>query len=155
MKFTNHIIFIFILLTGCSKHENTSGSIISSISSLETFDNKKHKVVLIMPSTGCSGCISATEEFVKENKYSSLLLILTNSTSRKDAIHRLDLVNPLCDYYWDSDNVFHDSNNELSVYPKIVYWDEKDKFESKVDIISPENPEALFELRQFLMELTF
>jgi hypothetical protein len=158
MKFTSNtyvVLFIITLVVGCSENNISDKQLIQSILSLDIFDEKKHKVILIMPSTGCSGCISSLEEFVRENNSSSLLLILTNSPSQKDALHRLNLVNPLCDYFWDSDKVFHDSNDDQAVYPKIIYWDEDDEYSSKLSIVKPENPDVIIELRDFLTELKF
>lgn len=159
MTFSKSILLSIIILfsiCGCTgENENNNQGIINHLKKLTDFDDKKHKAILVMPSSGCSGCISAVEEFVRDNKFPSLLLILTNSSSRKDAVHRLDLVNPLCDYYWDSDKAFYDPNDENAIYPKVIYWNDADESQVKIDLVSPDNPNAISDLRDFLVNLTF
>jgi len=161
MKFINGftakivLLFIFFLLGCGSRGESVNQDLIQDLKNLTAFDSKKHKVVLIMPSSGCSGCIAAVEEFVRDNKFPSLFLILTNSVSQKDAVYRLNLVNPLCDYFWDSNKTFYDSKDSEAIYPKIVYWNDGDWLNSRVVIVKPENPNAMVELWDYLINLKF
>lgn len=149
-KFFIYIVLVVSLLA-CSgtvpQHE-----LLVELNELDVFDKYKHTAVLVLPSVGCSGCISSTESFVKENKFPGLLLILTNVMSRKDAEFRLDLVDPVCDYYYDAARTFFLTNDPKSIYPIIFYVNKEDVSDSKFEFIEPENPDALLNLESFLNE---
>lgn len=119
---------------------------------LEELDMNQHSAVLILPSVGCAGCISSVEQFVKDKKFSNLLLILTNTMSRKDAEHRLGLIDPNCKYYFDAQKEFFIANKEESAYPVIIYLDKDKITSSEMEFISPENAEALFNLETHLYD---
>lgn len=152
MKNASKIITIIFLALLSSCKKNTSNIIFNSFSKIKELDLEKHDAVLILPSVGCTGCISSTEIFVREKKYPNLLLILTNTPSKKDAEHRLNLIDPSCDYFYDRDRLFYAKNSPKAIYPVIVYLDKNDLSESTLKYIEPLNSDALFDLESFLLD---
>jgi len=106
---------------------------------------KDKKLAVIIPNTGCSGCISTAESFLQLNSNNSnILFVLTKIVSKKHLrlkLGNLDILN--------APNIILDDNNDFifsteeSFYPIILYL-KKGKV-VKGDFQSPNSPKALEE----------
>lgn len=102
-----------------------------------------YKSILIVPSVGCSGCISGTEHFIKQNinSLSNIKIIFTNINSKKILKHNIgDSIYNDKKVFIDTNSVFA-FNSSKSMYPSIVYL--SDGKIDKIDFKSPENPDIL------------
>jgi hypothetical protein len=102
-----------------------------------------YKSILIVPSVGCSGCISDTEHFIKQNinSLSNVKVIFTKINSKKILKHNIgDSIYYNKKVFVDSNNIFA-YNTGKTIYPALVYLSkgEIDKIEYK----NPDNPDIL------------
>lgn len=85
-------------------------------------DNSK---VVVVPGTGCTGCITGIEHFINENysKYSDVIFVFTNIQSVKLMKLKMGQV-PFDDannIILDCKNEFYDVDNVNKIYPSILY----------------------------------
>ena len=83
-----------------------------------TFNLDSTEIIILVPGSGCSGCITKAEHFMK--------FILTNIQSYK--ILRLKLGeeafhSPLL--YLDKNNVWYNTKNENNIYPQVLFINNK------------------------------
>lgn len=111
------------------------------------------KAYVIIPNTGCPGCISNAESFLKDhiNELRNVRFILTNIYSLK--ILRYKLTNEIL----KNENIIVDIEKKYfaeefseSIYPLILYLDGNSII--KLECVSPENPNALDDLYKKLKE---
>lgn len=141
-------IFVFTCLMSCqidSKQElRDIGSAVSNNFKklkidedyLREFDSLK---LVVLPGTGCTGCITQTEDFLVSNydKREDVIFILTSIESIKILKNKL-LIN------WDSRNIILDTLGVFSqgyfdsIYPSIVSFDNEGQV-SKLSFVSPED----------------
>lgn len=100
---------------------------------------KNKSYLLIIPQSGCPGCIDRALKFVQKNtsKDSTFLVVLTNISDKK-YFYYLAGANVM-----DNENIQFDNNNEIgklshtTIYPKIIFL-KKGKIKSIVEV-TPKN----------------
>lgn len=148
--FMNHMNYKYIFLLfltisisiGCSHRKEAKESkeyLESQIINLISSSTKEcYDSIIILPGTGCTGCITKIEDFFIENyKNSDFLFVLTNITSVKTMNHKVkDDLTQVANVYLDFENVF--SRYESSIYPVSIVID-CDKLEvKKIDFLGPD-----------------
>ncbi len=103
---------IIINLNFCSNENITINKIIK-ITGKDKVDGK----YIIVPQTGCGGCISEIESFII-NHYSEYNIIYTFIKSKKEIIifYKINGVNTE-NFYFDTNNYLFNEKDENSVYP--------------------------------------
>ena len=93
-----------------------------------TFNLDSTEIIILVPGSGCSGCITKAEHFIAKyfNKLNKVKFILTNIQSYK--ILRLKLGeeafhSPLL--YLDKNNVWYNTKNENNIYPQVLFINNK------------------------------
>jgi hypothetical protein len=118
------IAFFLQLVISCTSKSITKEEYVSKQTDMLLDSlNKCYEKVVIIPGTGCSGCISESEDFLKSN-YSKkqILFILTNTKSIKVTSSRIGVnVKNLINVYIDLENRF--SNYDKPIYPVVVSYD--------------------------------
>jgi len=112
---------------------------------------KQYSIIMILPESGCSGCISSAEKFVFENyKSNDLMIIFTGIRSKKLLQIRLNYFDKIpSNIHFDEDNLYAlDSKEEGSIYPAIIYTENKKI--KKIEYVCPDNPDALNNLKSIL-----
>ena len=95
----------------------------------QTFTGHCYKNVIILPGTGCSGCITIGEDFfVRNYNNKEYLFILTNIKSIKILNNKVGTdIKKISNVVLDYDNIY--SHHDFSkIYPTIIFFDCK-KFE--------------------------
>jgi hypothetical protein len=123
MKNSHTLLYLFLLTFICfSCKENYSSKISKKIEIhikdvLDSYD-----YVVIIPGSGCSGCITAAEQFFIDNiTNDKIKFILTNNFSRKELNLRLKEENlQRKNVLIDDDNLFYLIDFEEKIYPMIV-----------------------------------
>jgi len=147
------IIVSLVLILGCNNSGNKYYEDISKL--LENSSNKNIivdsiKYVLIIPNAGCDSCINEAETLLIDykDKLTSLTFVLTTFDIEKSIYLK---------YGYDikqNKNIIIDKNNHFisngfnSIYPMILFV-ENGKLK-KVELQSPENPDAVENLRKML-----
>lgn len=103
------------------------------------WDDSDVVAYVIIPNTGCSGCITSAETFLKNtvSKSDKLRFILTNIASVK--MLKLKIGNKIVDHpnvYIDKENMFYKGSFN-SIYPTILFIDQKTKEISRRSEVSP------------------
>jgi hypothetical protein len=113
------VILIFGLFCFCCKHNTYYNEIVSVVNSHLSDDLKRYEKIVIIPGSGCSGCITQAEDFFLKNvKNEKIKFILTYNFSKKNLTLKLkkenvDRPNVLI----DNDNVFYLQKYEERIYP--------------------------------------
>lgn len=145
------VLLIFLSLSCSREQEEGIGSKLIEAIGNSGFTNAYNKqAVLILPKAGCTGCINSAETFVVDNAKvnRSFGVVLTDIVSLKTTKIKFgeDLI--------DQENIYIDHNNDFykngleSLYPTIFYL--RNKRIGHVEFVSPENPEALFNLGNYI-----
>lgn len=126
------IIVILFALSSCSIEEKKNEKYLSKhiITLMPTLD-KCYSKVIILPGSGCSGCITVGENFFKDNYNNcEYLFILTNITSIKILNYKTGVnISQLSNVISDYNNVYAQYN--LSIYPTVIKYNcKKGKIES-------------------------
>lgn len=135
-----YIIIVIALCTffSCSTEERKDKKYLSDhITFLIPTLGRCYNHVIIIPGSGCSGCITVAEDFLKNNyKNPEYLFILTNITSLKILSHKVgfNVINVK--------NIIIDDRNEyshfnLSVYPTVINYNCR---KSKIENITYQKP---------------
>lgn len=103
-------------------------------------------ILVVIPGSGCTGCISGAENYLKTNvdKSSRIKYILTNIQSLKILKLKISKAIASPNIYIDEDNLWYDADNRLSIYPLVLYLNKKQII--KYNYISPESRYGLREL---------
>ncbi|MEM0992951.1 MAG: hypothetical protein AAGI49_07925 [Bacteroidota bacterium] len=148
------LLFSCIVMVSCS---NTNSGI--DIGKLSHFlDNKignNNLVALIIPETGCSGCMSKAEDFIRnidEAKREKIFVVYTRISDRKLTKNRIYSMTD-----GNFDNIHFDTTNDLydtgykAIYPLIIYLNKKhiERFE----YFSVEQPQSLSNLEDVIDEM--
>ena len=147
----NILIFIIIILLtgtipGCNKNRDEK----AFLSSLRDSVSLSPDVVVLVPRTGCGGCITYTEEFIEKNvKDSRILFVLGNIVSERLLRERIGNIqnNTNVIVLNSSDQLF---GRIIKQYPRIIYlnnWKIK-----KIEDQSPDN-NAIDHLKKYLKDL--
>ncbi len=126
MRKTRHLynipllVLTLLLISSCVENY---GSKMSSLFTASLGDRmKQYDVILLIPGTGCPGCISAAERWVKDHANDpGLMIVFTRLTSRKILLGRLRHFGIEPDerdnIIIDEDNTFFLDNYSQSNYP--------------------------------------
>lgn len=120
----NGIIDLVILLSlwGCTTpYERALAKCIED--NLSSSGLKNYEMIIIMPSIGCGGCISAAEDYFKNNADDvNLLFIFTHIVSPKNLRIRLGGTRVLMknNVILDNDDLYYLSDFEERIYPYSV-----------------------------------
>jgi hypothetical protein len=151
-KFLFHLIlYVGFCATACSEkvEERELESFIGE-SLMKKVNIDRLKTIMVIPNAGCNGCISEAEYFVSENALilqDRLFTVFTDVMSEKNL--RLRIGKEVV----ESPHAFVDSYRQIqheeliSIYPSILYI--KKGLVERVIHVSPDNPNALSELRDY------
>lgn len=116
------IILLFSLLCFCCKSNNYYKEISDVIASNLKDSLKSYDMVVLIPGSGCTGCISGAEYFFIENvKNRKIKFILTYNFSRKSLMLRLGKENiNQSNVFIDNDNTFYLKQYEEKIYPVAI-----------------------------------
>ncbi|MBT1699139.1 hypothetical protein KK083_19745 [Fulvivirgaceae bacterium PWU4] len=116
---------------------------------IETITNRnisnQYKAIVLVPSSGCTGCINGAEDFLV-NKYlekgkNGLFFIVSGHRSIKEAKLRLGQSVVARDVYLDLDKYFN-RDPFLKGYPQVLFI--KDGELTSVEEITPEASEGIY-----------
>lgn len=153
-------LLICLLIFACSDIDKSNFSdkqdlndmFMESVRKLNPNENPKIYVAYLMiPNTGCSGCINSAESVLKDmyNKSSKVKFILTNVVSLKTLHVKLGIqVTHNENILVDTDNIF-DKTEFNSIYPQIFFVSKADGKIFKRMEISPKE-DGLSELMKLL-----
>lgn len=122
--------FLIILLLGlfcfCCKGKDYYRDISDTIASNLKDSLKRYDMVVVIPGSGCTGCISSAEHFFIENVNNRRIkFILTYNFSKKNLILRLGKENiNQSNVLIDNDNDFYRNQYEEKIYPVAVMLNE-------------------------------
>ncbi|WP_026712492.1 hypothetical protein [Flavobacterium daejeonense] len=139
-KIAFFLFLILYIISSCTSKSSTKEDYISNeTKQLLLSLNKCYEKIVIIPGTGCSGCISESEIFLINNYMNKqILFILTNTKSIKSLNNKIGKnVKKLSNIYIDYDNVF--SHYENPIYPVVVTNDCDKKKVNNVSFQSPDN----------------
>jgi hypothetical protein len=136
-------LLLFITLSCVRQEEN------GLLRAMETMISKKlsseYKAIVIVPSSGCGGCINGAEEFLVNdyiyNGKTGIFFIVTGHTSRKSARIRLGDALDHKDVYFDFDQKFS-KPPFLTQFPKVVFIEHEAI--QKEEEINPETGEQIY-----------
>lgn len=141
-------LLMLFLFSACDKSGNSNVG--DTIEKLESLLNRPlyadYEAVLLIPSTGCGGCISSAEEFLL-NEYigqgrSGIFFVIVGYTSRKSAQVKLGSAINHKDVYFDLNGKLQ--SPEFNVrYPHAFFLKNKNRFTSEE--INPSSSEYLYE----------
>jgi len=117
-------LFFVLLLFSCSTEESKKEQYLKDlVTELASSLEKCHDNIIILPGSGCSGCITVAEDFLKNNHSDTRnYFVLTNITSLKILSHKIGVdVKTLPNVYIDRENTF--SNNTDLIYPVVIKLD--------------------------------
>lgn len=119
------ILLVSSLLSCSTGEKNTEVS--SFLNGFEGLSTTESCSVVILPFSGCTGCISSVEFFVKENVFldSSLYVVVTNLPFKKQASLRYGeefMRHPRV--YVDEENRWPTSGIQSDIYPALVHIEE-------------------------------
>jgi hypothetical protein len=121
--------------------------LISSNLELVSKNVNSKKVILIIPRTGCSGCIGVADHFFKNNNYNTedVLFIFTKISSAKTIRLRLGKERV------ESTNVIEDHDNQFSqgildsIYPIILFMEGGEIQE--IEFLSPDKKDLITKIQ--------
>lgn len=127
-----------ITMSGCVK-KNYNEDIISKIERLLEEEIINYKYVVLIPNSGCTGCITTAENFFLENnKNKEIKFIFTYILSKKNLQLRLSSENlSRNNILLDISNKFYLPQYKESIYP-IVFFIKEDKVSATGSIESLE-----------------
>lgn len=120
MKNAINILLILLFSSSCFDKNQKEIYLTNNITKLMQNLEKCYSQIIIIPGSGCSGCITHAENFLKKNHNNQeYLFILTNIKSLKNINHKIDLkVDQLSNIILDYDNVY--SRYYMSIYPILI-----------------------------------
>lgn len=152
-------LILFLLFACNNKNKNTEETnthypiFKKTVDSLFGEATPSPLVYVILPNTGCGGCISSAEQLLVEyvKNATPVKFILTNITSYKVAKATLGesiITSPLV--YADKTNILYNKLPDLhQIYPIIFYINNKEN-PSHFEYVNPDNPDAIPNLRKYI-----
>jgi len=115
------VLFFSLLLFACSSEESRKEKYLKE--QLSASMDRCYEYIIILPGSGCSGCITVAEDFLKNNhSRENYYFILTNVTSLKILNHKVGVdLKALPNVYIDTENRF--SRPIDLIYPAVIQWD--------------------------------
>jgi len=133
---------------------NLNGAFHDALFKLSKAENpRKYVAYMVIPNTGCPGCINQAENLLKEqiNTSDKIRFILTNIESLKMIKLKLGIdVKKNSRILLDTNNIFY-KDTFRSIYPKIYFVNEKGEID-RTSEISPEQ-DGIAELKKALGKL--
>ncbi|MDQ6527673.1 hypothetical protein [Flavobacterium sp. LHD-85] len=113
---------VFFVSCNDKKKDQEFDYMSESIEKLVVPMKKCYKNIIVLPGSGCDGCISEGETFLAENyKNDEYLFVLTNINSLKIISHKIGIdVTKYSNIYIDDNNVFSKKNN--LIYPLVAFY---------------------------------
>ncbi|MFY0593331.1 hypothetical protein [Roseivirga sp.] len=143
-------IIIFTLISACNPQQELSNEIGLALESKSSALGQKFsekEVLVVIPRTGCSGCIGTADHFYKEANYdpTKVQFIFTRIPSVKTLKIRLGKDISEKDYvYIDQEGTF--SKGKLdSIYPLIIQLSNGEVLD--IEFLSPDNKQVIIDLR--------
>lgn len=119
------ITSIMVFSSACKSSHEVYGNAIFSIAKLTLAEKvSKFDCIIIIPGSGCTGCISQAEQYFLQNKCTeSVLFVFTNYYSYKNMSLRLGGKDNLLrdNVYMDANNAFYLKEYSEHIYPYIIY----------------------------------
>ena len=145
------LVLFFICALLCSCQQDSDKLFFQSVLTNNVVDDK-YNILFIVPGSGCHGCITGAEYFVKENssKYPNVLFVFTSVKSIK--ILKLKLGKEILHYgniLFDINNNFFNYNSKRNIYPAIVHLKNGD-----VRMVNYLSPESEYSIKQ-LMDIIY
>lgn len=115
-------IFLFTILSSCiNTKEKYINEVVSNLKGVENFSFDDYYYIVIIPESGCGGCISEAESFYIENSENNkIYFIFTQISSVKSLKLRIGQENiNKKNTYIDKENTFLSTNRETNIYPLI------------------------------------
>lgn len=120
------VLLLIVTLSSCSDPYATN--VYNVLEGEYEFAENKYQQVILIPATGCTGCITKAEKYFKCNQHDTTkLFIFTNIISVKNLFLRLggrtnvvNRKNVIIDY----DNVFYFPEYEEHIYPVLIDFSE-------------------------------
>jgi thioredoxin-related protein len=125
MKKIGIICLIIFILASCTKsYSDKLLGVFYTIQDKSTFD---YKYLIIIPNSGCTGCISFAENFFMENKDNQeMFFVFTKIFSKKDLKIRIGRDNlTRSNVYIDDENRLYLSQYEENIYPVVFIFQDK------------------------------
>lgn len=113
------ILLLFVFFCVCCKGKDYYGEISSTIALNLKDSLMPYDMIVVIPGSGCTGCISGAERFFIENvKNRRIKFILTYNYSKKNLALRLGKENiKQPNVLIDNDNIFYLKQYEEKIYP--------------------------------------
>ena len=116
------IVMLFTFLCCCKKNDyyaELSKTITEKLgNSLKNYD-----LIILIPGSGCTGCITKAEDYFLNNiGNKKILFILTNNHSNKGLLLKLGRENIENENVLvDKNNIYHIKGFEEKIYPMLIY----------------------------------
>lgn len=116
------ILFLLIsIITSCGIERKTKAELARKLNIfLDNSQLKSLDAVIILPGEGCSGCISSTEQFVKNLQQSDKIHVIFTAVRSKKILRlklNLDLNEPF--YHIDDESILN-QDRSYTIYPTVV-----------------------------------
>lgn len=117
----NIFVFLFIVtfFFSCSENDEYADIIVSNLQEINV-RLEDYNYVVIIPDTGCGGCISEAERFFKENANGRFFFIFTKVYSLKELHLRHGEILQGKNVLIDLNQKYASLNDEVNIYPIIV-----------------------------------
>lgn len=126
IKITSLLAALFIAVSCEESDSRYANAIISKALSLMNDKLSQFDHIIVIPGSGCTGCISKAEQYFNENvNNDNILFIFTNYYSFKNMTLRLGGLNNLTrnNVYCDAENTFYMHEYNERIYPYIISID--------------------------------
>lgn len=154
----NRIFYKLILLLAISVHPSCSNSAdkqkrimlreeISDLNIKSDFSDKNVSVIVIIPRSGCSGCIGMADYFFKTEGAGNeqIQFIFTKISSMKELHAKIDKdLLSLSNVFLDKEDSFCRGPLD-SIYPTIAFVNNGEI--QQIDYLSPSNEDIIYEMR--------
>jgi hypothetical protein len=116
------IILMLGLLCFCCTNNNYYNDISNTVNAYLEDSLKHYEKIIIIPGSGCNGCISNAEKFFLQNvKNEKIKFILTYNFSRKNLLLKLKKENiSRSNVLIDDNNIFYLRRYEERIYPVTI-----------------------------------
>lgn len=137
-RFIIYIVLSFFFMFSCKNASDTKEFMFLSNSIEQISVSKDFEWLVILPGTGCHGCIQEGEYFMKQNiDDKKILFVLTKTSSLKILQQKIEVkLSEHSNVYIDRENIF-DIPTKNAIYPCLV------KLENgriaKIEFQSPDN----------------
>ncbi|MCW3073506.1 MAG: hypothetical protein JWP69_575 [Flaviaesturariibacter sp.] len=150
---------VVFFLTACGGKNQEGNSVLNTFSNTvdtifkkSEFENGTNvKAYVVIPNTGCSGCISSAETLLKTyiTRKLPVRFLLTSINSYKVLKMKLgDSIVLNKNVYADVNNQIYKTNDSLLQYYPVIFYMDKSKRLTKYEYVEPDNPDALSHLYQ-------